>query len=620
MAFTRNKTDAVGVDTPNAADFGMTAVDPLFPQPPEVTILGPLGTFRLFGTNPNDNHFQTVTYSLLDNLSWTRRQAASSRLGEPISTSTTVALTQAARAARSRSRPSPISSSALTPPPTSAPPGAATSRPCKPAKASAPLATWNTTTVANTSRPTCRTTSSCSPTLTLNFGVRWEFIGPSYDTSGTIGNAWPSLLRQAAIPPLSAPSSATRSPPTTTPPLVNPYTGKPFGPPPEGVLVRSTNCFYENGTPRDQFAPRAGFAWQPFGSASRIVVGGGYGWFYQTPAFSGNAGAAPLFTSPPFAQSFTNTDASNNLSTFEQPFPATTLGYVPRTPTSQLSDRVAGPEYRDSSLAAVEPQPQNALRPRRSLSTPAMSDLTAVAFCSRTVSINRCSPARPTPSIAATMATRKTASPPTRRAMQSSASPSWAKRPTALLASEFGAHSWYHSLQATLRSQISHGLSFQAAYTLSKALSNTAVYNDQNRLDLAKGRASFDRTHRLIANFDYQIPAPIHASGFRGGIWKGWSLSGIVIVQSGLPMTLTDPNAGAVYGRAGTSTVTMCPGSELCRACHVWQRLRPPRSLDRHRSHLRPGRDRLRRSHRLRLCRPKRHERSQSGQHRLFAR
>ena len=72
MAFTRNNTDAVGVDTPLAADFGMTAVDPLFAQPPEITVLGPLGTFRLFGTNPNDNHFQTVTYSWADNLSWVR--------------------------------------------------------------------------------------------------------------------------------------------------------------------------------------------------------------------------------------------------------------------------------------------------------------------------------------------------------------------------------------------------------------------------------------------------------------------------------------------------------------------------------------------------------------------
>jgi hypothetical protein len=33
-----------------------------------------------------------------------------------------------------------------------------------------------------------------------------------------------------------------------------------------------------------------------------------------------------------------------------------------------------------------------------------------------------------------------------------------------------------------------------------------------------------------------------------------------VIVQSGTPMTLTDKNGGAVYGFAGTATITLCPG------------------------------------------------------------
>ena len=51
---------------------GMTPVDPLFPQPPEITVLGPLGTFRLFGTMPNDNHFETRTCSLADNVSVVR--------------------------------------------------------------------------------------------------------------------------------------------------------------------------------------------------------------------------------------------------------------------------------------------------------------------------------------------------------------------------------------------------------------------------------------------------------------------------------------------------------------------------------------------------------------------
>jgi hypothetical protein len=133
--------------------------------------------------------------------------------------------------------------------------------------------------------------------------------------------------------------------------------------------------------------------------------------------------------------------------------------------------------------------------------------------------------------------------------------------PTALLASEFGGMSWYHSMQATLRGRFSKGLTFQAAYTVSKALTNGANYNDQATTLVAKGRASFDRLHRLIANFDYALPVPAGLGAGWSKLLRGWSVAGIMIAQTGLPMTLTDPAGGAVYGRAGTSTVTICPGA-----------------------------------------------------------
>ena len=120
--------------------------------------------------------------------------------------------------------------------------------------------------------------------------------------------------------------------------------------------------------------------------------------------------------------------------------------------------------------------------------------------------------------------------------------------PTALTDNEFTGESTYHSLQATLRKQVSHGLAFQATYTFSRAASNTTVYNDPGNLSLDWARAAFDRTHRFTTNFDYQLRS-------------GWTLAGIVIIQTGLPMTLTDPNGGGVYGHAGTSTVTLCPGA-----------------------------------------------------------
>ena len=128
------------------------------------------------------------------------------------------------------------------------------------------------------------------------------------------------------------------------PNLINPFTGQPFGPPPAGVVVRSTKSFYQNSAPLDTFAPRFGLAWQPFGT-DRIAVRGGYGWFYQTPTYSGNASGTPLFTSAPFAQGFSNSDSSNNLSSLQNalsPRPPSALSRArpPRSSPTTSPDRI----------------------------------------------------------------------------------------------------------------------------------------------------------------------------------------------------------------------------------------------------------------------------------------
>jgi hypothetical protein len=132
--------------------------------------------------------------------------------------------------------------------------------------------------------------------------------------------------------------------------------------------------------------------------------------------------------------------------------------------------------------------------------------------------------------------------------------------PTGLLAHQYLGGSWYHSAQVTLRQQVTHRLSFQFAYTFSKALANTTVLNDQRNLDLDWAPTSFDRKHRVITNFSYDLPS-LMRQGFLGAASRGWSISGIVIVQSGTPITLTDKNGSAVYGFAGTATITVCPGA-----------------------------------------------------------
>jgi hypothetical protein len=296
------------------------------------------------------------------------------------------------------------------------------------------------------------------------------------------------------------------------------------------------------------------------GNKGGITVRGGFGVFYQAPAYSGNASGAPLFTAPPFAQGFTNSDASNNLASLQQPFPATTLGYVPRTPASQLSDRIAGPEYRIPRLDQWNLNAQlrltqtlsldggyvgsqgNRLLIARGLNQPLLAGAATPVNCGYD-------------GIVADCITTNTAVNAKLRV------PILGETPTALISNEFTGASSYHSLQVTLRRQASHGFAFQATYTFSRAASNTSIYNDPGNLALDWARTAFDRTHRFTTNFDYHLPAPAAVHGAGGALLKGWMLAAIIIAQSGLPMTLSDPNGGGVYGKTSPSTITLCPGA-----------------------------------------------------------
>lgn len=558
MSYTRNNTNAVGVDAPQAAQFGMTAVDPLFPAAPEITVLGPLGTFRLFGPNPNDNHFRTVTYNWADNVSWLRGRQRIRMGGYFLTQYNGRADTGSARGRLTFQTFSDFLLG-LSAADNLSPAGRSNIQTVSANEGSGEFGEVRNNFRRYYGAAFVQDDIKLSERFTLNLGLRWEYIGPSFDEAGTIGNILPELLRKTAIPPAGGTYAGYTVASNYNPEMLNPHTGRPFGPVPEGVTVRDNKSFYDNRAPLDTFAPRAGFAWQPFGAGGRLVVGAGYGWFYQAPAFSANAASAPLFNAPPFAQSFTNTDASNAPSSFDKPFPTTTLGFVPRTPASQLSDRVAGPVYRIPRLQQWNFSLKTRLGAANSLdlgyvgsrgdrlliayglNQPLLASVSNPVNCGYDGDATHC----------ITVNTAKNA----RQRV-----PVLGETPTALLNSAFDGESGYHSLQATFRSRMAKSLSFQAAYTLSKAMSIAGGYNDQNDWRQSRGRTSFDRTHRLISNFDYQLPLPA-LTGRAGRLLAGWSAAGIVVLQSGLPMTLTDPAGGAIYGRAGSSTVTTCPGA-----------------------------------------------------------
>jgi hypothetical protein len=80
--------------------------------------------------------------------------------------------------------------------------------------------------------------------------------------------------------------------------------------------------------------------------------------------------------------------------------------------------------------------------------------------------------------------------------------------------------------------------------------------------------SDFDRTHRLVLSYQYDVPFFAHAHGWRGAILGNWSLSGITVFQSGLPIRVTDSLAASVYGSAvpDTATPSLAPGYTIATA------------------------------------------------------
>jgi hypothetical protein len=139
------------------------------------------------------------------------------------------------------------------------------------------------------------------------------------------------------------------------------------------------------------------------------------------------------------------------------------------------------------------------------------------------------------------------------------------------------ATSRYHSMQITAAHRLARGLHFQGAYTFSKVIDPVAtvtagVYqypvNDQTSLSQSASVADFDRTHRMVLSYHYDIPILDHAHGWKSAILGNWAVGGISTFQSGLPMRVTDSAGGSVYGAAipGSATPSLAPGATISSA------------------------------------------------------
>ena len=147
-----------------------------------------------------------------------------------------------------------------------------------------------------------------------------------------------------------------------------------------------------------------------------------------------------------------------------------------------------------------------------------------------------------------------------------------ADSPTSCIFSSTGeiasiANSSYNAMETSLKKRFSHGISFLASYTWSKAIDDASSFNmtgsaaqpvagendlAQNPFDLAaeRGLSMFDARNRFVFSYTWELPFWQSGHEWYKYALGGWQVNGIVTLMSGTPFTVFDSNNVSGQGSA----------------------------------------------------------------------
>lgn len=375
-----------------------------------------------------------------------------------------------------------------------------------------------------------------TPSFTLNLGVRYERLENLGDKLGRNSGF------DVALANPNPPAGGT---------LAGFVVSQNFpGAIPAGV-TRLNNTYGIRGEHQNNVGPRLGFAWRlprtvlPF--STRMVIRGGYGVYYT------RATGQPfiqLAAAPPFALLRQLQGVPNAAASFANPFgPDLTFPQFPAySPTTQRSISFIDQAYRPPVTE------QFGLNLQTDLGHDLLLEAGYVGTRGTHQILNRspnqallASPANPirgqTTNTVANIARRV---------------PILGFTAPGLNDIDSSASSWYHGLEASLTKRLSKGLQFLVAYTFSHAYSTTGrstaaagvsgITGNQNGARANYGLSDFDREHRFVVSYLYQLPDTRRFNSFVNTLLSGWAVAGVTTIQSGAPLTLTGTNSNNVFG------------------------------------------------------------------------
>ncbi|MBA3886477.1 MAG: TonB-dependent receptor [Acidobacteria bacterium] len=149
------------------------------------------------------------------------------------------------------------------------------------------------------------------------------------------------------------------------------------------------------------------------------------------------------------------------------------------------------------------------------------------------------------------------------------------------------AESKYDSMQASVRMRPTRGINFLASYTLGYAKDHVSGLNIggeqrpplpvtigddasiRRALAFEWGNALFDVRHRFVVSFGAELPTPEHMGAVVQHVLGGWQVNGIVQKQTGFPVNLTNPQL-SIIRMTNRPDATCDPNANAPRTVEQW--------------------------------------------------
>jgi hypothetical protein len=372
--------------------------------------------------------------------------------------------------------------------------------------------------------------------LTLNLGLRWDGVPHTYEANNRMGNFYPSLYNPADAATFdnthnicsgaSDPGCSAASPGLGTSPN-SILAGVP-------LYLNGIGIPGQNGIPKGlvnnhwaAFGPRVGFAYDLAGNG-KTVVRGGFGVMYERIQGNDMYNAGPNL--PYSLQVNLNAVEFTNPSLLLSSGTAATRPINPASITGLAIDNYKLPASYQYSVGI-----QRSLTSKTVLSVAYVGNQNRHQNDYRNVNL-------PTESDLGALITSNAS-------YQTAPGLSYPGFTTVKQA-ENEADSHYNALQVDLNSQLHRDLQLRAYYTLSRTI-DAAQYTGTSGQDLGTvsnpyagwvydvGPGNYDRTHVAAVNFIYDIPLLRNTnSRLLKSTIGGWSVSGIITAESGVPINI----------------------------------------------------------------------------------